>query len=62
MPNDQLQHPRDSLRIDLSRDHDVRHWSAELGVTEDELRAAVQSAGNRVENVRQRLRTVQDGR
>jgi len=45
----------DDQRINLEQDHEVSYWSKELGVSRDELRAAVQRAGPLVKNVRQHL-------
>ena len=37
--------PQDRARINLNEKHEVRYWSKKLGVTEDELKKAVESAG-----------------
>ena len=42
-------------RLDLSRADDVRRWAEEFGVTEQELRQAVELVGPRITDVRQRL-------
>lgn len=42
----------DRTRINTSQEHEVRYWTKELGCSPDELRAAVQAAGNQVEKVR----------
>ena len=42
----------DRSRINTSQDHEVRYWSKELGCTPEELKAAVQAAGNQVDKVR----------
>lgn len=47
--------PADRSRISLSEDWEVRYWTKELGVSEDALRRAVQSAGNSVSAVREAL-------
>ncbi|NIJ36267.1 hypothetical protein FHR22_000916 [Sphingopyxis panaciterrae] len=47
-------HDRD--RISLGEDHEVRDWMATLGVSEDELREAVDAVGNSVDAVRAYLR------
>lgn len=46
----------DRDRISLGEDHDVRDWMAFLGVSEDELREAVDAVGNSVDAVRAYLR------
>jgi Protein of unknown function (DUF3606) len=45
----------DDQRINVEQDHELSYWSKELGVSRDELRAAVQRAGPLVKNVRQHL-------
>lgn len=47
--------PADRSRISLSEDWEVRYWTKEFGVSEDELRRAVQSAGNSASAVREAL-------
>jgi hypothetical protein len=41
-----LKGPRDRSRINFSEDYEVRYWTQKFGVTEDELRAAVNRVGN----------------
>ena len=36
----------DRNRISLSEDYEVRDWSKSLGVTEQQLRSAIENAGN----------------
>jgi hypothetical protein len=36
----------DRGRINLNQEHEVRYWSQKFGVTEQELRAAVEAAGS----------------
>lgn len=43
----------DRTRINTSQDHEVRYWSKELGVTPEELKAAVQTVGNHADKVRE---------
>jgi hypothetical protein len=50
----QAANPDDTL-IDVDQEQDVRYWSKEFGVTEEEIRQAVQSAGPMVKDVRARL-------
>lgn len=45
-------HPRDTDRIDLAVDHDVRDWTVALAVGEQELREAVDAVGTCPERVR----------
>jgi hypothetical protein len=48
--------PQDRSRINVNEDWERRYWTKELGVTEDELRRAVQTAGPAVEAVRKYLK------
>lgn len=45
----------DDQRINIDQEHELNYWSRELGVSREELRAAVQNAGPMVKNVRQHL-------
>ena len=45
----------DRDHIILEQDYEVRDWSQSLGVTEDELRKAVQAVGNTASKVREYL-------
>jgi len=42
-------------RINTGRDFEVRYWTARLGCTPDELRAAVRVVGNSIARVRHYL-------
>ena len=42
-------------RIDVDKDDDVRYWTQRLGVTEGELRMAIEFAGDSPERVREYL-------
>ena len=42
----------DRSRINLNQDYERRDWAKNLGVTEDELREAVEKVGDRGETVR----------
>jgi hypothetical protein len=42
--------------VELEEEADVRYWTEELGVTEEELRNAVHTAGIQIDDVRQHLR------
>lgn len=44
-----------AARIDLADPGAVRYWAEQFGVTEREIREAVQAAGASVEKVRERL-------
>ena len=43
-------------RIDVNDPNEVRHWSQSLGVTPEELKAAVSRVGTSAEKVRESLR------
>jgi len=45
----------DNKRIDVHDPNELRHWSKSLGVTPDELKAAVSRAGTSAERVREFL-------
>jgi len=46
---------RDRPRINITLDHERRHWARSLGVTEDELKHAVHAAGDCAYEVRNYL-------
>ena len=48
----------DRSRISLTEAHEVRYWTRELGVTEDQLRGAIAAAGtDSATRLREFLRT-----
>ena len=47
--------PSNWTRIDLTVAWQVTHWASELGCTEEELRALVESAGGMLKDVRELL-------
>jgi hypothetical protein len=47
---------QDRKRISLSEDYEVRDWAEKFGVSEDELRRAVEKVGNQAEDVERELR------
>lgn len=46
----------DRSRISLSEDYEVRDWTAALGVSEQELREAIDAVGNSADAVRAYLK------
>jgi hypothetical protein len=46
---------QDRSRISLSEEHEVRYWTKTLGVTKEQLTAAVHKVGNSAEAVRREL-------
>lgn len=48
--------PADGKRINVNEDYEVRYWTKELGISEEQLRAAVQRVGVMADDVRAELR------
>ena len=48
--------PQDRSRINVNEEWELRYWTKELGVSEQELRKAVQKAGTSVDAVRRELK------
>ena len=46
----------DDARINVEQDHELSYWSEKFGVSRDELRKAVQTAGPMVTDVERHLR------
>jgi hypothetical protein len=46
---------QDRDRINVNEDYELRDWSQSLGVTPEQLKAAVQQVGPMVKDVRQHL-------
>ena len=46
---------QDRSRINTSQEHEVRYWTQALGVSEEELKQAVQAVGNSADKVREHL-------
>ncbi|MFJ3465832.1 DUF3606 domain-containing protein [Achromobacter spanius] len=49
--------PQDRSRINVNESHELRYWTQEFGVTEDQLRAAVKAVGVSATAVRAALRS-----
>ena len=47
---------QDRTRINISEDYELRYWSKKLGVTQDQLKAAVKKVGNSVSAVEKELK------
>ncbi|HYD18110.1 MAG TPA: DUF3606 domain-containing protein [Patescibacteria group bacterium] len=56
MTDDKNLKGQDRKRISLQEDYEVRYWTKELGVSEEELRQLVAKVGNSTDAVRQSLR------
>lgn len=52
--------PEDGKLISLSEDHELDYWTAELGVTREELRLAIAQAGHGVAAVKAFLASADD--
>lgn len=50
--DDKTQPAQDQRLISIAEDYEVRYWTSLLDCTEDELRMAVEAAGQSVEAVR----------
>ena len=48
--------PQDRSRINTEQDYEVRYWTQELGVSEQQLREAVQRVGSSADKVREHQR------
>ena len=53
--------PQDRYRINVNESHELRYWTKELGVTEEQLGAAVKVAGVSASAVREHLTNQQRG-
>ncbi|GGB94867.1 DUF3606 domain-containing protein [Pseudoduganella buxea] len=55
--SDNLQNrgPQDRSRINVNEEWELRYWTKELGLSEEELRNAVKAAGTTVTAVREHL-------
>ena len=49
---------QDRGRININQEHEVRDWAARFGVTKEQLKAAVQAVGDRVDEVERHLRSI----
>lgn len=47
--------PQDRSQINLNEEHEVRYWTQALGVSKEQLAAAVQAVGTSAERVRAHL-------
>jgi len=47
--------PQDRARISLGEEHEVRYWTQALGVTKEQLAAAVKAVGSSADQVRGHL-------
>jgi hypothetical protein len=57
MPDDRTQRGgQDRKRINVNQDHELRNWAQKFGVSTEELKKAVQSAGDSAEAVERHLK------
>lgn len=47
--------PQDRSRINVNESWELQYWTKELGVTEEQLRSAVKTAGTSADAVRKHL-------
>lgn len=47
---------QDRTRINVNQDYELREWSQKLGVTPEQLKAAVKAVGDSVEAVKRQLK------
>jgi hypothetical protein len=47
--------PQDRARVNTSEDWELKYWTKEFGVTEQQLKDAVKAVGPMVEDVRKKL-------
>jgi hypothetical protein len=56
MPEDPKQSGKaDDVRINIDQDDEVKYWSRKFGVSEEEIRQAVKTAGPMIKDIRQKL-------
>jgi hypothetical protein len=55
MDNLKKKRPHDTARISLQEPWEIKYWCNELGVSEDELRKALDSVGNDIERIKSYL-------
>ena len=55
MDNPNERNQPDSNHISMDQEHEVKYWTAALGVTREELQRTVDNVGNSVEKVREAL-------
>lgn len=48
--------PQDAKRVNTSEAWELKYWTKEFNVTEDELKAAVKAVGPMTEDVRKQLK------
>lgn len=54
--NDRLQMQQtENVYISMQQDYEIHYWAMELGVTEEQLRHAVNAAGDRLDDIRRHL-------
>jgi len=56
MPDDPSKTGADRQFISLEQPHEIRSWTESLGVTEEQLKAAVAAVGHSADKVREYLR------
>ena len=49
--------PQDAQRINVNQDHELRNWAHKFGVSTDDLKKAVQAAGDSADAVEKHLKS-----
>jgi hypothetical protein len=58
MPDDRTQRGgQDRKRINVNQDHELRNWAHKFGVSTDDLKKAVQAAGDSADAVEKHLKS-----
>jgi hypothetical protein len=55
MDDPMIRGPQDRSRVNTAQDYEVRYWTQEFGVSEEELRQAVQRVGSSADKVGEHL-------
>jgi len=55
MDDPKIRGPRDRSRVNTDQDYELRYWTRELGVSEEQLKDAVRRVGSSADKVRQHL-------
>jgi hypothetical protein len=56
MDDPKMRGPQDRSRVNTTQGYELRYWTQEFGVTEEQLREAVQRVGSDAQKVRAYIR------
>jgi Protein of unknown function (DUF3606) len=62
MADDKTKTAQDGRRIDVHQDYELRYWSGKFGVSEDQIKAAVQKVGTMADDVARELGKIMPGK